>query len=419
MNKIFFFLISILFSFTAKAQLTVDAPFFAGKKLVVLAFEGLQTDTVWNSCLDDSGHAVIPRIKNDFVLLQFNNSQVYPMLYPGKENRFSLLPDGLPDFSGYPQNDFFMRNLMKKKMIRSRIRVLDESILKFGNDDTLVAALTEKKASLEEAAKRINRLYIDSSMYAGSFLIGAMGILEDSYTIKTEADLAVAKQSFFNFIRSGYRKISGTDMLQQLANQFMMMNEYVVVGKSKMENTVIQDIRDWMVLLDDHYSRAEVLHYFLKYYRSRRMITLSGALVNAFEELASCNVSSRGNGEIILNKPFADNLFVLMDVDCPASVAGQVMIHRFLRDQKIHIPSVTVFCGRTPAKDDYHVLPDTANARYFPGGIRKIGSSEIKISSYPAFILINKSGRVKTISYTLKDAERDLMEWSEENEGNH
>jgi len=408
--------------------LEINAPGFANKNISITAFSGLTTDTLFQSWLDGEGRVVVPIKKEGFILIDLNGKQVYPMIYMKMENRFLLRENGMPDFTGFPQNSFFFRHLIHRNELLNQRRMLDESMRNFSADDSLTKAFQSKQNRISSELLKYSSLCKDSSGYTGSVFISAEQLLESSYGIHTEEELAQKKKEFRQFIHDHYSIISTSDQLQQYANQYMMMNEYVLVGKEKMENQVAQDIGDWKQLLKEHYNGSEVVQYFLHYFISRLMVTMAGSIYEKFPDLSACPVPKEqlhGNKlpitasetridvntlEKLLNPgEKKESIFVIMNVDCPASIAGQVLLNRYIAEQGVSVNVITVFCGKTPGQADYRMIPDPGKTVFMQKVLTGIGDHDLKIQKYPAFVIMNNSGQLGSIDYTLAGIRKKII----------
>jgi hypothetical protein len=413
---------------TRAQDLEIHAHAYPNKEVAVIMFDGLSNDTIFNSWLSSEGKVVVPIKKEGFILIEFNGKQVYPMIYTSKENRFLLGTDGRPDFTGSPQNRFLFRHLARRQVLFNQQMIIREALLTFASDDTLIHAFRVKQSRNEDELMKLGSLYADSSGYTGAVFISSLQLIERSYRIRTTEELAEIKKEFRKFIQNHYSEISSSDLLQQFANQYMMMNEYVVVGKDNMENQVAQDISDWMVLLKDHYTQSDVVHYFLHYFISRMMVTMSGSIFEKFPDLSDCpvhsatkirtgsfdsSVKTRIEGstmeKLLPQEEHQKSVWVVMDVDCPASIAGQILLNRFITQQKISFNVITVFCGRSPGQDDYRMLPDVKKSVLLPEGLSMIGKTPVNVTKYPAFILMNSSNKIESVDYTLQGIYGKLM----------
>ncbi len=431
-NSTIIIIIASLFSsfwFGARAEgLEINAPAFSNKEVVVIMFNGLAIDTLLNSWLDEKGKVIVPIKKEGFILIKLDGKHLYPMFYSTKENKFNLKENGRPDFAGYSQNSFFFRQLILKQSLISKQRVLNEAMMTFSKDDSLIRAFKMKQSSNERKLKQFESLYIDSSEYTGAILISSLQLIETSYSIRSEEELVKIKREFRRFIQEHYNSISSSDMLQQLANQYMMMNEYVIVGKEKMENQIAQDITDWIQLLKEHYSDRDVVQYFLKYFISRTMVTMTAAIYeklpdlsacpvqngqvnnkNAIERSSSTEVDATTLAKLIKTADQRETVFIAIDVDCPASIAGQVLLTRVITQNKIPVNVITAFCGRAPEQPEYRIIPDARNPIFLKNGLTILGKTDVKITKYPVFILINSSGQIISIDYTLGEIREKLM----------
>jgi len=408
--------------------LEIHTPAFANKQVTVTSFRGLDSDTLFSSRLDKDGNAVINMKEDGFILIGLNGKQVYPMIYSMKENQFRLRDNEIPDFTGFPQNSFFLRHLIHRQELLAQSELIKKELITFAADDTLCTALRKKQNSLSNEYQQYDRLYIDSAGFTGAVFISAKNLMESSSGIHTEEELVQKKKEFHQFIHDHYVLISSSDMLQQLAGQCMMMNEYVIVGKKKMETQVEKDICDWIQLLKGHIGKNDIVHYFLRYFISRYMVTMTGFIYEKFPDLSTCpvqheeitagtlhksqaikRIDASTLDKIITPGEIRKSVWIVMDVACPASIAGQVLLNRFIAEQKIPVSVITVFCGRRPGQGDYHMLPDVKKTIFLPEGISGIGDSDVRIEKYPAFIMINSTKQVENIEYSLAGIRKLLM----------
>ncbi len=360
-------LIFIFFSNTLYSQkyvLYINSPLDSGAVVKVLAYDYFKSDTAGIFKLNNKGCGTFIHNYQGFSLIYIGHNKQFPLILQGASNTLKINPqNGMPEFVNDKENDFLYRHLIQRDQIYRKEMAVNESFKFFNEDDPFYPELVAEKTRLELLEQSYNKSLYDSSGLFSATLLLARELMETSYGIRTQAELNNRKAAFLEFIKANLKTLRHSDMLQQLARQYVMMNEYISGNQYNDYDQIIKDIDDWIKYFGKHIGNKETVEFFMNFYAGRSMFSMAGKIANRYPEVIICKVKlkkiktkgqtfseldvklSKGsdNSVKLKNIPSTHKILYFYKDDCIASLVQNVMLYRYISSKTYNIPAITVF----------------------------------------------------------------------------
>jgi hypothetical protein len=433
MNRVFFtFWFVLMFyctqirSFCQSSTIELSLPAAAGQEISVFGYDGFQTDTLPRIKLDSLGAGKVRMKYRGFILIKLPGGQQYPLIVNNKKTFFGLRNmDVLPEFRDDAENRFLYYYLTIKGRTARQSELLDESLTFITDNDTSRNGLMKEKVMLEEEKKKLVKIFADSSKYLAAVILQAKSLMETTYGINSREELKESKDAFFSFILDHFGELRHTDMLQQMAAQFMMMNEYVKWDHDfPFEKGVISDVGVWIDKIGNRIPPDDIVNYFLRFYLGRSMVSLSGTITFSYNEYLKCPAKKTSqphakeiNGtfdirhssdpklEISLDKMMGNNKVLFFYKEgCPACIVEQIMLNRRLREQQSTVPYITVFLPGETNKGLAVLTRLQSEQFYYLESDRLY--QKAGIDQYPSLVVLSSDNKVIRKYYRLEDMQR-------------
>jgi hypothetical protein len=294
-------------------------------------------------------------------LLVYETGRRYPIVLDGQNCAISLeRGSGVPIFTDSGGNKFLYHFLGSSMQYHTQLRMLEETSGELGETDDFSSDILMESKRINGSLDSLYATLPNDQFPLASTLLSARLLMESTYSISTIDDLNDRKAVILDFINKNYSSLQHSDMLQELGRQFMMMNEYVGRGKVQLKKDIIQDVANWVEVLDGRIDAAEVVDFFVATYYNRSMVTQASEIVHAFdcvmlslpEEIMLPKI-----GDTIPDFDIADNDGILTENlnswDLPkilafvspekkASLAETVILLRMISADKLFLPVIAI-----------------------------------------------------------------------------
>lgn len=352
-------------SFCQSSAIELSIPEVAGQKIILEGYDGFLTVSLAEIILDSAGNGKAKINYRGFLQIRLPGGQQYPLIVKNRKTIFKLMDiDSFPVFRGDPENRFLYEYIRREMQGVRKSALLEEAFQAFNENDPFLEELLKEKTLLEAEKQELTKELSDSSKYLATLVLQAKLLLETSYSIKSHDELKERKEDFLRFVVSHYEILRYSDLVQQLAAQYMMMNEYVLWGRGfPFEKVIIADVETWIDRLEQLVPPQKIVNYFLRFYLGRSMVTLSGDITFHYREYLSCPAtktskaktgkidvtieirrSSHSEPGLSLGKMTGSpKILFFYREGCPACIVDQVILNRKLAEHHPEIPYITVF----------------------------------------------------------------------------
>ena len=409
-------------------KIEIKAPASAGRIVNLTGYSGMKEVFLTSLSLDSTGYGIYSGPYEGFLLMEINNSGVYPILHTGSST-LVIIDTGMsvPDFPGDFENTSFYKILLRKKQLSNQQNAIREALQFFGEKDPLHDVTLEKQRKINDSIRALNaQLQSDTtSLYAKIFQ--GKNLIESTWGIRTKDELNNRKTLMLAFLKKNTAALYHTDILRQIAFQYAMMNEYVAVGREN-DQWVLNDIDTWIHELIGLLTPNEIANFFLNMAVGRRMIGLGIQILNRFPDYTTCEtgISSAREKENhtadltiekwksaetgkLLSQLGSIKILAFFSPDCPACIPSQKDLEGRFHAESLSYPVITVFCGnQSPFGMSESALPrnlgwyvdDTGHG----DGLELCRS--LGIEKFPAYIILGDHQEVlTTFHYAEKVAE--------------
>lgn len=425
----YFLLISTFTDLNAQLKSVVfSVPPTTKVSIQLLAYNGFKTDSFQNVNLDQSGIGKVNIKYSGFALIKMSNGKQYPIIIKNKNTQFIISDyDSIPVFTDDDENTFLYQNLLEKEQLLRKKILLADALSFFKDTDPFFSVLNEEKNIIETNNKHLKNKIANNTEYMAATLLNAKLLIEAINTIRTDAELNATKEVFISFINKNFNHLIHSDMIQQMAVQYVMMNEYVLIGQENHYKQVTTDIGDWINNFRKKIPPEDIVNFFIKFYLGRSMVGLTAMISREYKEYSKCEpISNRNkisdsllqisdslNISLSVNKNFSVRLnemgktakiLFLFQPDCPVCFVQQLMLGNYLQEQNQRIPAITVF----PDEDITHPLSVLAKLQKEAFYYTKYCSlyQNANIDKYPAYLVLGKDNSIQQKFYMLEDLKK-------------
>lgn len=433
-NSFFLVLHSLIFVllsaslFPQQRVLKIICPSDAGSSVSVMGYNYFDYDTIGSAKLDENGYAAINHNYKGFALITISNTKQYPIILNAASNTLNIISDEkVPVFENDVENNLLFRYLIAKDNILRKTMAVEESLNNFQEGDPVYAVILSEKAKLEMTKNVYAKNLTDSAQYFASTLMLAKELMETTYNIKTYDELNDRKASFIDFIKSNLKTLRHSDMLQQLGSQYVMMNEYVVIGQNNHYEQVLKDVDDWVKAFGKEIGTKPIVEFFMNAYAGRSMLGMAGRVAANYQKEISCKVNikkvsskdknfadidirlSKGSANTAKLKsiPSSYKILYFFKNDCPAALVQNVILSRYMSSKMLQIPVFTIF--ESNAQNTVNLLGRIKPEAFYYAEDKSIFKLA-RVKKAPFYILLNKDNKIKK---KFKDIEK-LKKYLEE-----
>jgi len=252
----------------------------------LIGFDGLGSFNLAQIEMISGQEEILALDYQGLVLLVYEAGQRYPIVMDEQNCVISLEKgSGHPIFTDSGGNEFLYHFLGSSMQYHTQLRMLEETYSKLGEADDFSADILTESKRVNGSLDSLYATLPNDQFPLASTLLSARLLMESTYSISTLDDLIERKAVILDFIYKNYSKLQHSDMLQELGRQYMMMNEYVGRAKVQLKKEIIQDVADWVEVLDGKIDAALVVDFFVATYYSRSMVTQASQIVHAFDDV--------------------------------------------------------------------------------------------------------------------------------------
>lgn len=417
-KKILLILIILKATYCNSQTLHLTIPEIAGEEINIHGFDKLKTLNLQTIILDSSGNATTTLDYKGIIYIVLPGKQEFPVIIKEKHITFTLHSiDSLPLFTD-KENIFFYTNLIKKQLLLQKTYTLTTNIQYFDESDPYHKVLSEKLNKIEEENLALKKLMQENPNYIGSVMIRSKYLMERSSYIKTLPELNALKLEFINFILKNFKALQHSNMLIHIMGQYVMMNEYVIVGQDNHFKQVITDIEELSDKLKKKFTPSEIINYYIEYYLNRYMAGLSGMIAAEYQDYAACKSSLPDNNIISDTLPdfeikFSGNnnittklseigpvekILYFFNSSCAACYSQQVLLMRNLHELTQNIPVITIFSDGN-ANNSIQFISNLHNNPYLYSEDNTLYKTS-GIKQFPAFIVMSKNNLITERFYS-------------------
>jgi hypothetical protein len=424
LNTLFFSFFLIITSGACIAQqtlLSVSAPQYASQTLPIRGFDAFHSEFLDSLVFDKQGKALCTTQYSGFALLEGNDDNNFPVILGHGDLSFEINSEGHVIVGpGNRENLFFYRNLRQMSAIFSRKSALKESLSALGKDSAIGPVIRQQIVRQDSLLADFGQMLNDSCNYFASLILKGKLLLYSSSECRDTNSIKNFKEILSGYILSNLELLCHTDMIRQVTLQFIGMNDRVSYTPEQYNSQFLKDIRFWIKALHNTTPQEEIVRSFLNMALDCYYVTPAGSILESFPNDVLCPVlkkeaANRSASEV----PFvlwghpgtrfpmsklkgSMILLIFVDPDCLATIPAQVMVTRYLLENNIGIPYVTVFNTSLPEKISKW-LPNIGF--YCDSGLdpSKTLMSYSGIEHYPAFIILDPELKVAQKFYTLPE----------------
>jgi len=404
--------------YSQSSELKIRFPSEAGAKAMITGYNYLKNDTIGMIDLNTQGEGVLKHNYIGFALITVAGTRQYPIIINKGYTTIELIPGSkTPKFGNCKDNAFLYRTLIAKEELMRKRMTIDEALESFDDNDPFRKSLIAEKEKLSTKEISLNKNIKDSSVfYVSALLMQAKELMETTYGIKTEAELKDRKNAFLTFINKNIKTLRYSDMIQQLAGQYVMMNEYVIIGQNNHYNQVLVDVEDWIKKFGKSIGSKQIAEHFMNIYAGRSMYGVAGRIAERFHKETACKINTKtfelkGDKKSIIieaeikNSKAGDNTIKLKNIPsqykiliyhsnkCSASYVQNIMLSRYTREKMIQVPVITVFVegeSQDALSRFSKIKPDAfyyseSNSLFKVAGITQV----------PSYVILNKGNVIE------------------------
>ena len=402
----------LLFSLVSRAgelEIKTNQP---AKKITITGYSGLKEQKIADLFTDSTGFAKHSGDYQGFLLLDIENTGVFPVILHDRPVAFSLDQTGDLHFSD-PENTWFYEALKREK-----------------TSDQQKRTLQEKQKELDQTNREHEKHFPGETGPMAAILLQGQLLIESACAIHTKEALTEGKQAMLGFLSLHFIDLFHSDMFRQMAFQYVMMNEYVAQSQDEHWRLVLSDIHDWINEFRGRLSPEEITGFFVEMAVGRRMISLAGEIMCEFSAYTGCPVGpghetgqadphelmlhvwKSGDAAIPISQTgTGKKLLIFFDEDCVFCLPGHVRMMKLIEKNGLSLPVITVFSG----KKSPHELEELALPRKFTYWLYDgpaYGSKVCNIpgvQKYPAFVILDPAHPGAEVFYSSDEVIRSLI----------
>ena len=404
-------------SFAQKLTLKILIKPAGGQVIKLVGFEGLKTDSFASVKLDEYGAAELGINYHGLVLLSFANGATFPIIVNNSLTHFSILyKDSLPVLYDN-ENRFLYSYLTRKKDLSSRQSYIKNALATFSDNHPFKAKLIKEKDVIIAEQKKLEKMLDDSSRYQSSYMLKGMSLLELQTEVKTQEDLKVQKKIIIRFLDKNGKRVFYTNIIQQMATQYVQMDEFVAKTVDEQYSYISEDIGVWIKSQGKEISSRDIVNFYINYFMSRSLVGITGKLTSQYLKYVQC-IPSINKGIIqpdysllySADKDYKTTLIQLKDSlkilyffqsDCPACFGPEMMLNRYLQGNKVKIPLIVVF-SHEKAESAFSTLTNLVLEPFYYTDSEWLYNFA-GIQKCPAYAILGKNNTILFTCYSMND----------------
>ena len=408
---VFLFILLYKSNYAQKFTLRLLIKPASGQLIRLVGFEGLKTDSLATVRLDDSGAANIDLNYQGLVLLSFENGTTYPIVVNNSLTRFSILLRDSLQVVEDKENRFLYFYLAQKKALSRRQTYIKNALAVFPDNKPFHSELLKEKNNIIVERKKFEMMPDDSSSYYCAAMLKGMSLLELQSEVKTKEDLKVQKKIIMRFLKKNSKRVYNTNLIQQMATQYVLMDEFVAKTVDEQEAYIAEDVGTWIKFLGNQISSREIVNFYINYFMGRSLVGITAMLSNQYMQYVQCfppvkkgtslpdlslTYSAKKDNSILLYH-LKDSLKILyfFQSDCPACFGSEMALNRYLQNRKVKFPLIVVF-SNDKAKNAVLTLTNLVLEPFYYTESEWLYSL-LQVKKFPA---IGVAGKDNTILYT-------------------